>query len=144
MFHYEGHLADIPVFGEERLSPAYARIEVHVVHREGFLEDIPESLLRIEEIEICAPGESGVCEADGEGYLEFHIRIGPGRFLADSGADREVIVFVQPEERPVVEFLLDRIGHNVKVVGPEDLRVASQGDEHGGKRQKYMNYVSDI
>jgi len=114
---------------EERFRDSDSRIEVHVAHRQGFLEHVPESLLSVHQEQERVPRQFRLRELLGYGNLELDVGVGLRRRLVwqQRGADGEVIVLIQTEIWAVVEFVAKRIDKLLLVFHGDYLRRCRKG-----------------
>ena len=87
-----------------------ARIEVEVAHRHRLLEDVPHTLLRVEQIEIGVERQRRTRKPLRYAYLKFNIGIGVRRLGICRRAGYEIVVFVERKVRPAVELAPETVG----------------------------------
>lgn len=136
------HLAYVTVLDKERLGKAYAGIEVKVGHRHGVLKHIPEALLRIEEIQVCAPGQRGLREPLRYRDLKLDIGVDVRRLVIDRWAEDKIIILVYAEVGLIREVLLYTIlKHRLPTAGNKYLSVRHQA---GQKKQEQYNLYPHV
>lgn len=121
MLCYEADLAEEAPLDEEGLGQTDARVEVEVGHRHGIFKNVPETFLRVEEIEICPEWKGASGEALGYRDLELNIRVVARHLLSDRAAEYEIVVLVESEIGGVVKCPSDAVGVNILVADVDNL-----------------------
>lgn len=134
VFEQQGELPDKSSLDDDEFAQAEARVEVEVVEGEGFLEDVPHGFLRVEQVEVGVEGQRTLGEALPDADLELHVTVVAGGFSCHGGADGEVVVFVESEERSRVEVAADAVGVPFVLVA-DDHHLRSRGDAAGGDEE---------
>ena len=88
--------------GDNQVPQTDTGIKIQVFHRQRFLEDIPKGFLGILDKQIRIERQLTFCQPLGDAQLEFHIRIGSSRFVADRRTSDKIVVFEQSEVRHFV------------------------------------------
>ena len=120
----ECHLADIAVFDEERLCKSDTGIEVQVGHRHRVFEHVPEAFLGVEQVEIGAPWQRGVCETLRDGNLKLDVGVVFRRLVVYRWSEDEIVVLVYSEIWLVGKVLQYAVFRERFSVGDKNLRVA--------------------
>ena len=104
------YLTYVPIAHKQRFGQTDTGIEVEVGHRHRVLEDVPETLLRVEQEQICAQRQRTLGESLGYGYLKLDVGIVGADMLPHRTSEDEIIVLVQTEIGARVECLTDTVG----------------------------------
>ena len=104
MLDKKSNLPDEAVVIDDRVSEAYTRIEIEIVHRQRLLEDVPKSLLRVGDKQVGIERQFALGEPLADTQLKFYVGIAARRFLSQSGTPDKIIVLKKREIGSFVEF----------------------------------------
>lgn len=114
MLRHEGNFTDISVFDEQRFCDAETGVEVQVGHRHRVFQNVPETFLSVEQIEVRAPRKRRARETLRYGNLKLDVGIFRRGLRTYRRTENKIVVLVYAEIRLVREVSLHAVLQNTR------------------------------